>query len=286
MVPRAEITALDENEPISELLQTFDEAGVSRIPLFRETLDDPRGMIHIKDLFRWFMAEATGHPIQTAKTEGNGRGPVPDRIELNSLDLSRPITSVKIRRQILYVPPSMPAIDLLLRMQSTRIHMALVVDEFGGTSGIVTLDNVLEELVGDIQDEFDAEKPEFRKVNQDEFVVEGGLGLYELNDLVGLDLESEDVSTIGGYVTHLLGHLPKTGDSVRIDDYEATVTKADAQAVAVESMTPTTATVLVTAATTVSNSAGADQQPRNWRLSVDMVDDGQQMKLTKVEFVP
>ena len=104
-------------------------------------------------------------------------------------------------------------------------------DEFGGTAGIVTLDNVLEELVGDIQDEFDAEEAEFRRVSADEFTVRGSLGLYELNDLAGLELESADVSTIGGYVTHLLGHLPKQGEKVRIEDFEVTITQTDGRRV-------------------------------------------------------
>jgi CBS domain containing-hemolysin-like protein len=107
----------------------------------------------------------------------------------------------------------------------------LVVDEYGGTTGIVTLDNVLEELVGDIQDEFDVEKPELRKVNENEFDVEGSLGLYELKDLVGLELESEDVSTIGGYVTHLIGHLPKQGEQTRIEDYVVTISESDGRRV-------------------------------------------------------
>src|SRR5439155_10254051 len=98
-------------------------------------------------------------------------------------------------------------------------HLAMVVDEFGGTVGMVTLENVLEELVGDIQDEFDAEKEEFRKINENEFVVAGSLGLYELNDVIGLELESADVSTIGGYVTHLLGHLPTQGEQIKIGNY-------------------------------------------------------------------
>jgi CBS domain containing-hemolysin-like protein len=102
-----------------------------------------------------------------------------------------------------------------------------VVDEFGGTVGMVTLENVLEELVGDIQDEFDFEKEEFRKINANEFSVDGALGLYELNELAKLDLESSDVSTIGGYVTHLLGHLPKQGEQVKIDDYLVTVSQTD-----------------------------------------------------------
>jgi CBS domain containing-hemolysin-like protein len=102
-----------------------------------------------------------------------------------------------------------------------------VVDEFGGTVGMVTLENVLEELVGDIQDEFDFEEEEFRKINANEFSVDGTLGLYELNDLAKLDLESADVSTIGGYVTHLLGHLPKQGEQVKIDNYLVTVSQTD-----------------------------------------------------------
>jgi Mg2+/Co2+ transporter CorC len=103
----------------------------------------------------------------------------------------------------------------------------MVVDEFGGTVGMVTLENVLEELVGDIQDEFDADKEEFRKISDNEFAVAGSLGLYELNDATGLELESADVSTIGGYVTHLLGHLPKQGEQVKIDNYVVTVSQTD-----------------------------------------------------------
>src|SRR6202030_2987052 len=110
-------------------------------------------------------------------------------------------------------------------------HLAIVVDEFGGTVGMVTLENVLEELVGDIQDEFDAEKEEFRKLSESEFSVDGALGLYELNDLTGLELESPDVSTIGGYVTHLLGHLPKQGEQVRIENHEVTITQTDGRRV-------------------------------------------------------
>jgi len=104
-----------------------------------------------------------------------------------------------------------------------------VVDEYGGTVGMVTLEDVLEELVGDIQDEFDTDKEEFKKINANEFTVDGTLCLYELNDLAKLELESPDVSTIGGYVTHLLGHLPKQGEQVKIDNYCVTVTQSDSR---------------------------------------------------------
>ena len=136
-----------------------------------------------------------------------------------------------IRRDIVIVPEMMPLEKLLKLFLSKHAHLALVVDEFGGTVGMVTLENVLEELVGDIQDEFDFEKEEFRKISADEFAVDGALGLYELNDLATLELESADVSTIGGYVTHLLGHLPKQGEQVKIDGYLVTVSQTDGRRV-------------------------------------------------------
>src|SRR6187397_996199 len=148
MVPRADITAVDENEPIRELLKTFDAAGVSRIPLFRETLDDPRGMVHIKDLMRWLIGDALGRPA----SEGHVQAASPD---LGRADLSKSIASTKLRRPVIFVPPSMPAANLLIRMQSTHIHMALVVDEYGGTDGLVTIEDLVEQIVGDIEDEHD-----------------------------------------------------------------------------------------------------------------------------------
>jgi CBS domain containing-hemolysin-like protein len=220
MVPRADITALDENEPISELLQTFDEAGVSRIPLFRETLDDPRGMIHIKDLVRWLMAEGTGQPVKNTKVDTDTTPPPMNFFDLRSIDLTKPITTVKIRRQILYVPPSMPAIDLLIRMQSTRIHMALVVDEYGGTDGLVTIEDLIEQVVGNIEDEHDDD-------DETNIVVDPKLGIIavartpieELEKHLGMKLVPEDeeteVDTIGGLIFSMLGRVPARGELIR-----------------------------------------------------------------------
>ena len=136
-----------------------------------------------------------------------------------------------IGRDLVSVPEMMPLDRLLKFFLNRHAHLALVVDEFGGALGIVTLDNVLEELVGEIQDEFDEEEREFLRVNDDEFLVEGTLGLYELTDHADLDLESADVSTVGGYVTHIMGHLPKIGESVDIENYEVTITKTDGKRV-------------------------------------------------------
>ena len=222
MVPRADIISLDESEPIAELLRTFNEAGVSRIPLYSETLDDPRGMIHVKDLFHWLMAEATGQPMKAPKVNGETEqlNPLPSRLDLAHLDLSRPITTVKIRRQVLYVPPSMPAADLLIRMQSTRIHMALIVDEYGGTDGLVTIEDLVEQIVGDIEDEHDEDE-------ETNIVVDSKLGIIaiartpvtELEEHLGLKLldagDEEEFDTIGGLVFSILGRVPARGELIR-----------------------------------------------------------------------
>jgi CBS domain containing-hemolysin-like protein len=199
MTPRGEIVYLDLEDDFETNVKKAIDSKHTRFPLCRENLDNTIGLIHIKELL----------PIM--------RDPHSDLL--------------KIKRDLIPVPEMMPLEKLLKLFLSKHAHLALVVDEFGGTVGIVTLENVLEELVGDIQDEFDFEKEEFRKISADEFTVDGALGLYELNDLAKLDLESADVSTIGGYVTHLLGHLPKTGEQVKIDGYLVTVSQADSRRV-------------------------------------------------------
>ncbi len=138
---------------------------------------------------------------------------------------------LRIKRDVINVPEMMPVEKLLNLFLKKHAHLAVVVDEYGGTVGMVTLENELEELVGDIQDEFDAEEEEFREINENEFTVEGAVGLYELQDMADLTLESADVSTIGGYVTHLLGHLPRQGEQVQIEDYLVTITKTDGRRV-------------------------------------------------------
>ena len=199
MTPRGDIVYLDLDDDFETNMKKAIESRHTRFPLVRGDLDNALGLIHIKELL----------PMM--------RDPHPDLM--------------RIRRELIPVPEMMPLEKLLNLFLSKHAHLAIVVDEFGGTVGMVALENVLEELVGDIQDEFDAEKEEFRRLNENEFAVDGALGLYELNDLTGLELESADVSTIGGYVTHLLGHLPKQGEQVRVGDYVVTVTQADSRRV-------------------------------------------------------
>ncbi len=224
MVPRADIVAVDDESPISELLRIFQDAGHSRIPVYRETLDDLRGMIHIKDLVAW-MAETSGSrgksksPGAKVKPVAKANGKT-GAFNLSHVDLSRPISSVKLRREVLFVPLSMPAVNLLLRMQSTHVHLAIVVDEYGGTDGLVSIEDLVEEIVGAIEDEHDE--------NGEDLITEVPvLGLTaaartpieELEAFLGQRLledgDEEDIETLGGLVFSLVGHVPVRGELVR-----------------------------------------------------------------------
>ncbi len=199
MTPRGEVVYLDVEENFEVNVRKALESKHTRFPLCRGHLDNTIGLIHIKELV----------PMM--------RDPHPDLM--------------RIRRDVHSVPEMMQLEKLLNLFLTKHAHLAVVVDEYGGSVGMVTLENVLEELVGDIQDEFDKEKEEFREINENEFTLEGAVGLYELQDMADLSLESADVSTIGGYVTHLLGHLPKQGETVRIENYCVTITKSDGRRV-------------------------------------------------------
>ena len=131
-------------------------------------------------------------------------------------------------RKLIYVPEIAHLEKLLQLFLERKLHLAIVVDEYGGTVGMVTLENILEELVGQIQDEFDQEQvKEFVRLNEEEFVAQGQLNLYELKELADLELENAEVTTIGGYVVQLLGHLPKQGEQVQIEGYLVTITQTD-----------------------------------------------------------
>jgi CBS domain containing-hemolysin-like protein len=199
MTPRGQVVFLSIEDSFEDNVKKALASRHTRFPLCRGHLDNTIGLIHIKELV----------PLM--------RDPHPDLL--------------RIRRELIPVPEMMSLEKLLSLFLNKHAHLAIVVDEFGGTVGMVTLENVLEELVGDIQDEFDTEKEEFREINENEFSVDGALALYELRDLAGIELESADVSTIGGYVTHLLGHLPKAGEQVQIDNYLVTISQSDGRRV-------------------------------------------------------
>ncbi|MDP4824106.1 MAG: CBS domain-containing protein [Aestuariivirgaceae bacterium] len=156
MVPRADIEAITETASVRELLERFAQVGHSRLPVYRETLDDLAGMVHIKDFTSWVVKKA--QPRKRAakpKTASEGAAPKAADLELKAIDLNLTVKQAGILREILFVPPSMPAADLLVKMQSTHIHMAVVVDEYGGTDGLVSIEDLVEQIVGDIADEHD-----------------------------------------------------------------------------------------------------------------------------------
>jgi CBS domain containing-hemolysin-like protein len=200
MTPRGDVVYLDIQDSFEANLQVALKSGHTRFPLVQGHLDNTIGLIHIKDLMREMKKEK------------------PDLLA--------------VKRELTPVPEFMPLEKLLKLFLAKRAHFAVVVDEYGGAVGIVTLDNVLGELVGEIKDEFDQEQAKkFVRLNEEEFVVQGQVNLYELRELAGLELEAVDVSTIGGYVVQLLGHLPKQGEQVRISDYLVTITQTDGRRV-------------------------------------------------------
>ncbi|MCF6311310.1 MAG: hemolysin family protein [Verrucomicrobiales bacterium] len=200
MTPRNEVVTLDVEKSFEENLKVALETKHTRFPLVKEGhLDHVVGLIHIKDLL------------------GQVRESDPDLLA--------------IKREIFPVPELMKLDVLLKTFLAKHAHLALVVDEFGGALGLVMLDDVVEQLVGEIQDEFDEEDVEFRRLNDDEFVVHGTYPLHELGVQTDLDLENPDVSTVGGYVTHLAGRLPEKGEQIRVENYQALITDADERSV-------------------------------------------------------
>ena len=208
MIPRADIVGLEIGTPLAAVAAQFIDSEHSRMPVYRETLDDPVGFVHIKDVFK-VIASKVGRPSPNEAVLG------------------------RLRREALYAPPSMRAADLLLRMQATHIHLAMVIDEFGGVDGLVTLENVIEAVVGAIDDEHDI--PATARVlgrTGGVFEVDGRAELEELETALGRKLPSpdpdEEIDTIAGLVAAIAGRVPQRGEVVAIDDaLEAEITEAD-----------------------------------------------------------
>jgi CBS domain containing-hemolysin-like protein len=206
MVPRADIVAVDETITVGELMHVFREAEHSRLPVYHETLDDPRGMVHIRDLMSW---------IATQAETGGSAG-----LDLNKVDLTRAVGTINITRELLYVPASMLVLDLLLKMQTTRIHLALVVDEYGGTDGLVSIEDLIEEVVGEIADEHDVDdEPLIRTDPRLGLVADARLPIDAMEKHLGLallpDEQEEVIDTLGGLVFSIAGRIPARGERVR-----------------------------------------------------------------------
>ncbi|TPW28330.1 hemolysin family protein [Pararhizobium mangrovi] len=254
MVPRADVDAADETTSIGDLMVFFEETGRSRMPVYRENLDDPRGMVHIRDTLSFVTrqarsgaaadaggAEAAGdgasakeehvHPAG-ARTNGNGGRRKTGPFDFSRVPFDASIHEAGIVRDVLFVPPSMLAADLMERMQANRTQMALVIDEYGGTDGLVSLEDIVEMVVGDIEDEHDQEPTYITRTSDDVFLADARVDLAELAEIVGDDFDISEpyaeVDTLGGLLFSELGRVPARGEVVQaIPGFEFHVLDAD-----------------------------------------------------------
>jgi CBS domain containing-hemolysin-like protein len=215
MVPRADIVAVQQDIKLGELVRVFEGAGHSRLVVYNDTLDDPVGMVHIRDLIAFMTARAAVDPEKNARR----KKPLPAGLDLKAVNLGMPLSTTKIVREILFVPPSMRVIDLLARMQATRIHLALVVDEYGGTDGLASIEDIVEQIVGEIADEHDEdERPAIAQQPDGSFVTDARATIEDVVGVVGNDFDvgeaAEEVDTIGGYLVTRAGRLPVRGEIV------------------------------------------------------------------------
>ncbi|TLG74014.1 hemolysin family protein [Methylocystis sp. B8] len=223
MIPRADIIAISLDAPLREALELFRNAGHSRLPAYADTLDDPRGMIHIRDFVTHIACCADRRESAGAATG-----------EPKRIDFDTPLSQANLLKPVLFVPRSMPALDLLIRMQATRTHLALVIDEYGGTDGLVTIEDIMEMIVGDIEDEHDVvEESVFVALENGDYIIDGRADLDEVTARLGVDFRLEDtpaeVTTLGGLVAWLAGRVPMRGEIIPtpVEAYEFEIVDAD-----------------------------------------------------------
>lgn len=222
MVERSDIQAVPSDINLGTLLAKFRLVGHSRLPVYDEALDDVKGFIHIKDA----LARIT-EPVTDPEKD------VP--VKLLSAVLKQKIGKLGITRTAMFVPTFMPAADLLQQMRASRTHMAIVVDEYGGTDGLVTIEDLLEAVVGEIEDEHDVtEAALIRKVSEDMYIANARAELDDVRAIIGADFDpgeyGDDVDTIGGLVFDLAGHVPKRGERVNgLDNFEFEILAADSR---------------------------------------------------------
>lgn len=239
MVPRADVIAVGLDASLGDILTVFRTAGHSRLPVHGENLDDPRGMVHIRDFVDYIATAMDGF----LRTSGPEAGPETiDRSTrrqalmklrgIGEVDLTLPLSKAGIVRPVLFVPPSMPALDLLVKMQATRTHMALVIDEYGGTDGLASIEDIVETIVGDIEDEHDQdERPVISKDVDDSWIIDARASLDDVTLAVSVDLEAlcpdDNVDTLGGLVSTLAGRVPARGECIECGQVSFEVIDAD-----------------------------------------------------------
>lgn len=231
MVPRADIDAVEIDTTLSDLIQLFENSGHSRMPVYRETLDDAVGMVHIKDLMALITAGAARPAPPDAEDDATAV------LDLSAVDLHRTLGETELVRTVLFVPPSMPAATLLAKMQASRVQMALVIDEYGGTDGLVSMEDIVETIVGEIDDEHDVEDgPPVRAVAPGVFLADARADLDEVAAVLGprfdVTVHEEEVDTLGGLLFSALGRIPARGEVLTLDElpcFEVEVLDADAR---------------------------------------------------------
>lgn len=188
MIPRIDITGLEVTSSLQEAMETIVEAGYSRIPVYYESIDNIIGIIYAKDLLNYSIEKDKTKNIRT------------------------------LMRKAIYVPESKKINDLLKELQKNKVHMAIILDEYGGTAGLVTIEDLLEEIVGDIFDEFDEEEDEIQILNERELIVTSRVSIEEINEILNTNFPEDDFETISGFAFNMLGRIPKEGDIIDFED--------------------------------------------------------------------
>ncbi|AJY47355.1 hemolysin family protein [Martelella endophytica] len=240
MVPRADIDAIDQSISVGELLLVFENCGHSRMPVYCETLDDPRGMVHIRDLLAYLSKQARGRRRARPAAARDGDSKAPEKpsktpqpvLDLAKVNLQKTIVEAGLIRPVLFVPPSMLASDLLQRMQAGRTQMALVIDEYGGTDGLVSHEDIVEMVIGEIDDEHDSEEAMFTRVSDDVFLADARIELEDIAEAIGPDFDiddhAEDVDTLGGLIFSEIGRIPARGEVIQsLPGFEVHILDAD-----------------------------------------------------------
>lgn len=232
MVPRADVDAVEISTSLGDLMTLFESSGHSRMPVYAETLDDPRGMIHIRDVLAHVTKLSRAGKRRRTKKAAPAEAVEPPQFDLSCVDLTKPIGELGLIRPVLFVPPSMLASELMARMKAARIQMGLVIDEYGGTDGLVSLEDIVEMVVGDIEDEHDDDEPMITQTGEGIFIVDARAEIDEVADTIGGGFSAgehaEDVDTIGGMIFNTIGRVPVRGEVVQaIPGYEFHVLDAD-----------------------------------------------------------
>lgn len=227
MVPRADIIAVNQDITLAELLKLFEKSGHSRMPVFGDTLDDPRGMVHIRDVVGHITKTSAMNKAELAKRKTR----LPANLDLKKVSLSKPISALKLVREVLFVPPSMAANELMARMQADRMQIALIIDEYGGTDGLVTLEDIVEEIVGEIEDEHDDEEQYIQDKGDGTYICDAKAELDDIRELVGEDFSfgehEDDVDTIGGLIFDITSRVPVRGEVISNNGFEFRILEAD-----------------------------------------------------------